>query len=502
MIDKHSNDFAADEFLEVPEPFERTVANVQLRHTSNSVDQGVDLEVHANFGSEYATISLEDGGAMEVRCDIYEAMILAKPFNCRFTAVEDPDGARGFVGEQRYSDGSQSELSNSAEGHLNGELSGPKKAVSASAKTSLASAAKSSQSEKLTIEASQTYRQVEFGVDEIRIRRRPDGLPLEGTLIDRVNCLRVLPKDPSKPFGVVLRLQVKKNWMHISDVEEISFSEKLKSLVTSVLKRDNPEEEFNREAFRVLLNHLVNKGLQLKESGQYATLAARAFRGVQKSDDNLEVTYSELAQRDFRLPIHHLEAVLASDRQTVLKILAQHGLLELVAPNDEEGPLEFLLPKLGFDPSLESEEMSIESVLSEVRQALKIEDVLFEYKLDMPERDYADRVLFVQRILSKMIVGALLDKFDIKDGKYPADWEKILAHVEKNNDFKRWPKKPGVRTSLLSPKSHLVCLQVSAVGIDVMLRLARPSKGTEPIPDELVATIDGRLVNKLTKKSI
>lgn len=96
-------EFTLDHGFETPEPFDRAIANLDMRCTANSVGNGMSLMVTASFGSDYVNIDLSDGGKLEVKCEIHRAMIVAKPYKCDFTDLELEDVRGGFRYKQEFS---------------------------------------------------------------------------------------------------------------------------------------------------------------------------------------------------------------------------------------------------------------------------------------------------------------------------------------------------------------------------------------------------------------
>ena len=69
-----------DHHLKPPEPFDRAIANLDLRSVSNTTSEGLDLEVTASFGCDEIDIPLSDGGVLSVICGVKQALVVARPY--------------------------------------------------------------------------------------------------------------------------------------------------------------------------------------------------------------------------------------------------------------------------------------------------------------------------------------------------------------------------------------------------------------------------------------
>ncbi|MEX0306050.1 MAG: hypothetical protein AB3N12_01575 [Ruegeria sp.] len=324
--DNETADYEIDHQLRVPEPFDIGVADLKVRNVANAISEGLDFEVTANFGSDYVTIKLDDGGSLEVLCSIYEAHIDTSPINCHFTDIERPEDTSGYEYQHSFDDVVSSAKKTEAGANARGDLElnrGPAKmGLSGNAKktTSLADDL------KIGTQGTKKSNQVQFGPDDIRIRPNPDEMPLEGALVDRAKCLRVAPIDRSKPYGVVLKLRVKRSWMQLSEARAVSLSSKLSGLMKSVLSGTDPSDEYHREAFKLLLDHLVFSGLQNDADDQYATFAAKAIRAVPSSVGDQKTGYLQPSPLNLTLPVDDLETVLSGAANEVRTVLRKHGL--------------------------------------------------------------------------------------------------------------------------------------------------------------------------------
>lgn len=319
-----SDEFLIDEHFKPPEPFERAVASLDLRCISNAMDNGLDLQVTAKFGADFVRINLDDGGVIEVNCKIIQAMIVAKPYNCHFTDLEVSHNAgfsyeQSFEGERSHS-GTLSKVAGlSVDGKANSTMLG------SSAHLSASSDSKDATQDTYCISGQRSFQQVEFNQDEIRIHPNPDNSPLIGNLVDRATCFRILPIDESKPFGVMLKLQVRRNWMTLSDPESIKISDRLRGLISKAFNGTDPIDKFHKEAFNLLMSHLVAEGLQSNSNDIYATLAARTIRAEKISEDRSEHRHIELFPRSFTLPVHDMDVVLSNDPEQVRQTLLSNG---------------------------------------------------------------------------------------------------------------------------------------------------------------------------------
>lgn len=320
-----TNDFVIEHNFQPPEPLDRTIANLDMRCLSNATDNGLELTVTASFGSDYIEIPLSDGGILEVKCEIAQAIIVAKTYNCNLTD-KGVEAAAGFQYRESFKETKQTATTTQIGAAT--ELSANKASapVEASAKFSAGRNHDGNRSRMVHVEGESEYAQVQYGQDQIRIFSNPDKGPLEGNLVDRATCFKVVPIDAAKPFGVLLQTLVSRNWISLSDPKPVTTSDRLKRLLERVFVGTDHIDEFHRRAFKLLLEHLVAKGLQTSGGTKYATLAARAVRAVRLEEGDLDHRYPEIMARSFVVPVEDIEAVLFEAPETVEKLLLSHGL--------------------------------------------------------------------------------------------------------------------------------------------------------------------------------
>ena len=188
-----------------------------------------------------------------------------------------------------------------------------------------------------------TYSQVVSGHDHIRIHANPDGRPLAGNVVDHEKCFSIKPVRSAEPFGVLLRLQVSRGWMKLTDPKPVGASDSFKKRLSKALNGTDPEDEYHREAFTLLLEHLVEVGLQSSDEKKYATLAACALRASPIDQGLFEPHYAQLRPRKLVLPLEDLEAVLMESPENAAKILSSHGVAD-------EDVVALSVRKLRFEP--------------------------------------------------------------------------------------------------------------------------------------------------------
>ncbi|MDX8348618.1 hypothetical protein SLH49_11545 [Cognatiyoonia sp. IB215446] len=324
-MDEDTADFEIDHNFTLPEPFDRSVANVQMRNVSNNVSEGLDLEVTVTFGSDEVEIRLDDESIIEAKFDIYRAMVIATPYNCQFSDVGEIVDHSGYKGTQTYSSSSESKHNRQGGASVNAEVALSEQRSKIGVQGGAETTTSSVQSNDDMLHAERPFNQVAIGNDDITIYANPNGTPLEGVFVDHTVCFRALPENKSKPFGVALRLQAKKNWIKLTDIGDVTFSKRLKKF-SHIIKGSNPADDFHREAFQLLLNHLVFHGLQDSNEGQTATLAARAVKALPIRENDAELRFARLSLDKRVVPVKELEAVLIHDRPVVQRILRQYDL--------------------------------------------------------------------------------------------------------------------------------------------------------------------------------
>lgn len=324
----HASDqeFTLDHGFETPEPFDRSIANLDMRCTANSVGNGMSLMVTASFGSDYVEIDLSDGGKLEVKCEIQKAMIVAKPYKCEFTDLDLEEIRGGFSYKQEFSaKRSRSQIAQTSfEGGVGAQISAAEGA-GASAKGSGKKSSSSGMEDMYCTEGSREFNQVQFGIDQITIHGNPDGAPLEGNLVDRVTCFRVVPHASNQPYGVLMQLLVRRGGMKLADPEPLKISERLQSVWTRVFGGSGRLDKFHREAFQLLLQHLIETGLQDETNTKDAVLAARAIRAVPIDEGGSVLRHLALTQKPITLPVSTVESVLSDEPEKVVQILNEIG---------------------------------------------------------------------------------------------------------------------------------------------------------------------------------
>ncbi|OIQ42795.1 MAG: hypothetical protein BM560_01020 [Roseobacter sp. MedPE-SWde] len=324
----HASDqeFTLDHGFETPEPFDRAIANLDMRCTANSVGNGMSLMVTASFGSDYVNIDLSDGGKLEVKCEIQKAMIVAKPYKCDFTDLELEDVRGGFRYKQEFS--AKRSHSQVAQTSLEGGASAQVDVVQsgkASAKSIGKKATSSDMEDTYCTKGGREYDQVQFGTDQITIHGNPDGAPLEGNLVNRVTCFRVVPHAPDQPYGVLMQLLVRRGGMRLTDPEPIKLSDRLHDVWNRVFGGSDRLDKFHREAFQLLLQHLIEAGLQSETNAKDAVLAARAIRAVPVDEGGAEHRHLALTQKPIILPVSTVECVLSDAPDKVVQVLRETG---------------------------------------------------------------------------------------------------------------------------------------------------------------------------------
>jgi hypothetical protein len=331
----NDNEFLIDHNFRPPEPFDRAIANLDVRCSGNSINDGLSLQITASFGSDFVEIELSDGGWIEVDCKIHEAIIVATPYNCSFTDMSPFEVESGFQYTQTFS-GMRNHSSTAASELRAGATSvagDPKLKADFAASTSKQSG--NTATDQYQITGERKFMQVQFGQDQVRIFANPDKSPLEGNLVDCATCFRVVPNNRDLPFGVLVKLQVGRSWLSLSDAKPRSVSARMRDLFDKALMGTSPLDEFHRKSFQLLIEHLIRKGLQDTDSSKFATLAARAVRAVPLERDKLEHRFVNLVPRQLIVPVKDVEAVLFESREIVRKTLKSHGIAEDEMPGND-----------------------------------------------------------------------------------------------------------------------------------------------------------------------
>lgn len=327
--------FSIDDSYSPPEPFDRAIANVDVRCRSNAIEDGIDLDIIVSFGADEVRIELSDGSTIEAMCEIKEAIVVIKTFNCDLGERSVSAPGVGFEYKQNLKGTRTSSSISAARATATGSLTAPTPNSNLAADASISGETKQQQEDTYEVTAERKFSQVQIGTDQIRIHPNPDLSPLVGNLLEAEKCFSVVPRRNDKPFGILAELQVSKGWMSLSDPRPTSTSTRLTQLLEKKLKGKDPIDEFHRRAFNLLMEHLVSMGLQVDANRKYATLAARAIRVEKVSADETGRRYIGLSERRICLPVAALEAVLFEPRDKVENILIDAGITDL----SQLGPL-------------------------------------------------------------------------------------------------------------------------------------------------------------------
>lgn len=325
MTDEH---LSIDDSFVPPEPFDRAIANLEVRCRSNSLEDGLDLDVTISFGADEVRIDLSDGSVLEVMCEVNEAIVVLKTFNCDLAEGERGPTGVGFEYQQNFK-GSRS-TSRISQAKIGGKVvaNAPVSGVDIGGEVGGAMEGSAQSQDCYEVQGERKFSQVQIGTDQIRIYPNPDLSALVGNLLESPNCFKVLPRANNNPFGILTELQVSRGWMKLSNPKPVSVSKKLTALWDKAFNGSDPLDEFHRNAFNLLLEHLVSNGLQANANRKYTTLAARAMRVEKLSSDEIEKRQIGLAERQLRLPVSTVESVLFETREKVENILIEAGVTD------------------------------------------------------------------------------------------------------------------------------------------------------------------------------
>ncbi len=314
------------EEIRVPEPFDRSIAHVEISTKTNDLTSGMDVSISAFFGREQVSFSLDDGGVLDADCEVRQAHIEVKHFNCSSLVLDETAAKRvaGFSAETVRLDSQETTSSTTIDGSANGEASTTK--FSGLAKLKLGRGKSTEHNASISEKSSLLKEQVEIGADHIRIAENLDSSPLSGKIVNLPDCWRIKPIDPSKPYAILVELRVRRNWMPLSkpvlEKGQIGFKETLSKL----WKGGAISDEFHRQAFTLLLEHLVKRGLQSEDEATYAMLAAQALVAAPTADPLESVVVSAPAtRRAIVLPSDLLFQALTYPPTQIAHLLSTEG---------------------------------------------------------------------------------------------------------------------------------------------------------------------------------
>lgn len=314
------------EELNVPEPFDRAIAHVEISTKTNDLTSGMDISVSAFFGHEQVSFGLDDGGVLDADCLITQAHIVARHYNCTSQLLDESATKRvaGLEMEQVQSESHEATTSSSFDSGAGGEAAAGRLSALAKLKFDRGRSAK-----KKTIHSKNSTRhqeQVEIGLDHIRINENTDNSPLSGKLVNLPNCWRITPIDNSKPYALLVELRVRRNWMPLSEPLLEKGQPGFRDTLAKLWNGGSLSDEFHRQAFTLLLEHLVKRGLQSADENTYATLAAQALVAAPSLDPlDSVVLNAPLSPRKIILPSDILFQALTYPPRQIAHLLSVEG---------------------------------------------------------------------------------------------------------------------------------------------------------------------------------
>ncbi len=320
------SDFEIDGEYIAPEPFDRAVANFDVRCTENKISETMNVTLTASFSSDFVEIELSDGGSLEVLCEIHKAMIVAKPYACEIDALEECVVTGAFEYEQSFSEKRSTSSILNFDTSLGGSAKPGNGAGNIGVDLKAGKKLHREEGGQYSISGRKKAKQVQFGTDQIMIDRNPDGLPLEGTLIDHVDCFKVRAGRHKGPYGILFELRVRRGWMQLTDPQPVNLTGKLKGVWDRVFSNDDKNAKFHQEAFRLLVQHLVEKGLQNTKNKTEAVLAARVIRAVPSKTGDTDVVLGALSPKPIVLAVEDLERVLTHEPKQILQKFDELGI--------------------------------------------------------------------------------------------------------------------------------------------------------------------------------
>lgn len=331
------------EEIGVPEPFDRAIAHVEISTKTNDLTSGMDVSISAFFGQEQVSFSLDDGGILDADCEVRQAHIEVKHFNCSSLVLDETAAKRvaGFSAETVRSDSRETTSSKTIDGSASGEVSTAK--FGGLAKLKLGRGKSAQHNASITEKSSLQKEQVEIGVDHIRIAENLDGSPLSGKIVNLPDCWRIKPIDSNKPYAILVELRVRRNWMPLSKPVLENGQAGFKETLSKLWRGGAISDEFHRQAFTLLLEHLVKRGLQSQDEATYATLAAQALVAAPTADPLESVVVSApMTRRAIVLPSDLLFQALTYPPRQIAHLLSAEGVeaSEIQALVDQAGSLE------------------------------------------------------------------------------------------------------------------------------------------------------------------
>ncbi|GGX55135.1 hypothetical protein GCM10007385_24500 [Tateyamaria omphalii] len=185
--------------------------------------------------------------------------------------------------------------------------------------------AKKDKSRTHTIEGSREDRQVyPVGNDAVFISPNSDETPLRGPVVSNTTFGRFRPNTALDSCLVAAEILVTEDWVDYLDPKPVDLRPDLHARWSrNRSHRSNRSVNFQRDAFRLLLSHLVNKGLQRDPDSPYATFAMDALLLLPTDIDGelgMSVAHLETSREKDTKPISFkklLEVTQQSPRNTI-----------------------------------------------------------------------------------------------------------------------------------------------------------------------------------------
>jgi hypothetical protein len=284
----------------LPAPFDSHIASIKMWSDANLADEGYNVFVSADFGSEMISLKIGDE-EIDVLFEIHQAEI-----KISVTGSEIELGRGYFEQFGNEPQGISPETSRSAESsnEIMVEIS-PSPVARVSKKWNSSEAEKTpAQNEKM-----------QFSHPEIQLLRvgnwRNDK-PLNGSQIANYLGWRVNP-DATNISGVLARLNVRKNWIKFSHPTSVNTG-KVGKILAKLSISTNRFDRLKAEMFPALLRDLVFLRLQRPNENKTATLAASGLI-VEEGGYPTNIQSRE-SPNEINLPDHQLLRFLNCDPGT------------------------------------------------------------------------------------------------------------------------------------------------------------------------------------------
>ncbi len=268
-----SKELAVESGIKSLPAFDEHICAINLRANTNNPTDGYGVGISAYFGSERVNLKIGDE-EISFKFEIYKAELTIDAVNCEIDATFTPK----FDIEEPFPPESLDEVDSR-------EVKTRWKVSSGSLIQNVANIDYERSTEGLAPKKIESWYQIHRLNDRtLQIASLgKNSKPLNGKIISEYVGWYVLPKLNSDS-GILAKVRVREDWIKLVDPIPLDHDGPIWEQIYRFLRKGSNESRARREAFNILLTHLVEIGLQANSNSKEATLDVDAIV-VRPADD-------------------------------------------------------------------------------------------------------------------------------------------------------------------------------------------------------------------------